>query len=169
MKRNIIFSAIITILGLAIISDGQTTGTFRLTFNGQTTGALQTTTFKFTGQPNTNIRLFEAVIPARSDAECFASTDFSNATPIGPDRAIVDYDDATGMYKVIWINQSENRESCRVLRGSGDIDGRDFLVWQRGASVNPALAEGNEIEQSGTADSRQSAPRFVYLYQVVAP
>jgi len=146
MKHIILFSAFIIVLTLAGTSNAQTTGMFRLTFAGSTTASgTHTGTIKFTGLENPNIRLLEAVIPATSEAACFASTDFPNAVPIGPDRATVSYDYATGMYKVIWINQGEIPNTCRVLIGDGDIDGHDFLIWRRSELPSSARQDNSQL------------------------
>jgi hypothetical protein len=139
MKLTIIFSAFL-ILGLAGISNAQTSGTFRLTFSGQAAAnGSQTTTVSFTGLENPNIRLLEAVVPATSEAECFAITDISNARVLGPDRATIVYDASTLTYKLIWMTPKENRGSCRILMGDGDVDGRDFLLWQKTEPPSPGL------------------------------
>jgi len=170
MKTRIALMSLFAIMSLAMMANAQHTRLIFGTDHGIWAAGTQSsfsTTIKFTGLPNTNVRLREAIVSARSEAECFESTDFSNARPIGSDRASVSYDDSAGMYKVVWINQSETRESCRVLIGSGDVDGRDFLIWQRGASPTPALTEEDLSKPSGTLEARQSEPKFVYVYQVV--
>ena len=165
MKRNIIFSAAITVLGLAIISNGQTTGRFKLTFSSQTSPAgVETTIIKFKGLPS-NIRLLEAVVSATSEGECFATTDLSNARPIGPDRAALSYDYSTGVYKLIWVNQSENSESCRILVGSGPVDAHDFIVWRRAESHNTPLTEENLIDKAPPTDGISTASKVAYVYE----
>ena len=118
-------------------------------------------TISFAGLENPNVRLLEAVITAASEAECFASTDLSNARVLGPDRAILTYDTAAGTTKLTWTTPKENRNSCRILMVDGDVDGRDFLVWQRSTGTS-GLAEVDlmKTDDSGEQHLSDGSIRF---------
>jgi hypothetical protein len=144
MKRTTIFFAFITIFAFASISSAQS-GTFVLTFSGQTTyDGSELMTIKFTDLENTNIRLLEAVIPMTRDGECSQNTDFSRAVPSGSDRASIAYDSSTGTYKVKWLIPNDRQDTCRVLGGDGDVDGRDFLIWRRAYGSSAGIGESDE-------------------------
>src|SRR5215203_3581699 len=58
----------------------------------------EVTEVNFPAPANSRFLIFEAALPNPSEADCFASRDFSNAVLVGPERATVAYDPATGMF-----------------------------------------------------------------------
>jgi hypothetical protein len=153
MKRTTIVFALMTLFVFASISSAQN-GTFILTFSGQTTyNGSELMTIRFNDLENTNIRLLEAVIPMTRDGECSQNTDFSRAVPIGPDRASIAYDQSTGTYKVKWLIPNDQQDTCRMLGGDGDVDGRDFLIWRRAYGSSGGIAEIDELVIEPYADA----------------
>jgi hypothetical protein len=132
MKRTIIFSTVITILVFAAISQAQVSS-LRVTFSESRDNSRDTTLITYTGLENPDARVFESVVPGPAET-CFEATVFPNPRPVGSDRASLVYDAAAGAYKLKWTVKRDTRDSCRVLfvaDGDGDVDGADFLVWQR--------------------------------------
>ena len=131
MKRTIIFSAFMAILLSAVYTSAQTSGV-RLSFSeGTTPGGVPTGTVTFIvdGAPVV-MQVFEALIPAATEAACFASRDFSMARPVGPDRASVVYDAGTGSYKLQWTGVRDKKDSCRVLLVGQSLSATDLAAWQ---------------------------------------
>src|SRR5688572_26816745 len=115
MKRTIIFSAFMAILLSAVYTSAQTSY-LRLSFSeGNIPAGVPTGTVTFFDDVTPVMQVFEAVIPAATEAACFASMDFSAARPVGPDRASVTYDPATSSYTLKWTGVKDRRDSCRVL------------------------------------------------------
>ena len=130
MKRTIIFSAFMTMLLSAVYTSAQTPD-LRLSFsNNVATNGIETGTIKYTGLEAPGVQVFEAVIPAATEAACFASRDFSMARPVGPDRASVVYNHATSSYELRWTQPREPRDSCRVLLVGRSSGGTDLADWQ---------------------------------------
>jgi hypothetical protein len=81
-----------------------------------------------------NIQFFEAVIPETTREGCLESTDFSNAMPIGPDRARMTYDPDTNTNTAIlqfaMLDGSVRSQSCRTVLAVGPGGSVDSAAWQ---------------------------------------
>jgi hypothetical protein len=143
MKRTTILFAFITIFAFASFLRAQS-GPFILTFSGQTTlDGSEMMTISFTELEYTPVRLLEAVVPMTRDGECSQNTNLSGAVPIGLERATIAYDTATATYRLKWLIPSEKKETCRILVGDSDVDGRDFLIWRRSYGQGAGVASGS--------------------------
>src|SRR5687767_11295128 len=130
MKRTIIFSAFMAILLSAVYTSAQTSG-LRLSYSEAVNqSGVPTGTVNFFVDGEHVMQVFEAVIPATTEAACFASMDFSAARPVGPDRASVTYDPATSSYTLKWTGVKDRRDSCRVLLVGQSIGVGDLAMWQ---------------------------------------
>ena len=132
MKHSIILSALIVILVAAMFGTAQVSS-LRVTFSesidpasGQGMGkvAYQDTHY------SPDLMIFEALLPATNVEQCFATTDFSGARPVGPDRANLVYDFSTSTYHLTWMLGRETGDSCRVIIvGETAADGR-YNTWR---------------------------------------
>src|SRR5687767_15122482 len=130
MKRTIIFSAFMAILLSAVYTSAQTSG-LRLSYSEAVNqSGVPTGTVNCFVDGEHVMQVFEAVIPATTEAACFASMDFSAARPVGPDRASVTYDPATSSYTLKWTGVKDRRDSCRVLLVGQSIGVSDLAMWQ---------------------------------------
>ena len=152
MSRKIIFSAFITICLSTVITSAQTAG-MRLSFSEdiEPSGIQEGGTVVFTGLENPDMRVFEAIIPATTESECFASRDFSTARPVSPNRARLGYDEATGSYQLKWTNVSDKRDSCRVLLVRESISSGDLAMWQSNYGVGGFAESGFAKDGSDSA------------------
>ncbi|HEX6125409.1 MAG TPA: hypothetical protein VFZ23_08540 [Pyrinomonadaceae bacterium] len=156
MKRTIILSAFIAISLSTGVTAAQTSD-LRLTFseatdpNGKATGYVV-----FTGLEDPDVEVFEAVVPAANEADCFANTDFSNARRVGPDSASLSYDPATNSHTLRWSRMKERRDTCRVLIVGRTrlLVGSDLAVWQTNFGSG-SLSE-NEMSTNGISDLGRS-------------
>jgi hypothetical protein len=157
MKRTIIFSALIGVFVFASVSAGQlpSVPSYRIVIDPRPTGDVEVFKAKFPAADNRQLVIFEAVLPALSEAACFASQDFSSAQPVGVDRASVVYDGATSSYNVRWTNVRESRGSCRVLLvgGDADVDAADLTIWRSTFGSTQPLFEG-QTNALGTSSAR---------------
>ena len=162
MKRTVIITTLIATLLSAVYASAQTPYG-RLTFSEGTNQAgvpTGTVTFFDTAGPVT-MQVFEAVIPAPTEAACFASRDFSMARPVGPDRATVVYDAATSSYKLQWTQVKDRRDSCRVLRVGTSPSAGDLAFWQAnyGASgLSSSMNRGTGSYGRGTFQISLDSP-----------
>lgn len=152
MSRKIIFSALIAICLSTVITSAQTAG-MRLSFSEDTapSGIQEGGVLVFTGLENPDMRVFEAIIPATAESECFASKDFSTARPVSPNRASLDYDEATGSYKLKWTNVRDKRDSCRVLLVRESISSNGLAMWQSNYGVGGFAESGFANDGSDSA------------------
>ena len=130
MKRKIIFSAFLTFL-LAAVSNAQQAQGNRLLFSHipDSRGG-ETVNVTFTGLENPNMRVFESVVPASSEAECHSSNEFPNPRVLGPDEARLVFDRATSSYKFEWLTHLDRQLSCRVVRVGEAGGAADLNLWR---------------------------------------
>lgn len=134
MKFTMIFSALIGIFFLAGISMGQqvpTVPAYSMVIDPRPASGEASVEVRVPVIPNRPHLLFEAVLPASSEAACLANRDFSSAYPASPDRALLIYDGTTNSYRVRWTPAREG--SCRVLLvtdGDGQVDAGDYAIWR---------------------------------------
>jgi hypothetical protein len=167
MKRTIIFSAFFTIFILVGVSSAQTLNV-KLTFseainpNGE---AIATVTY--TGLENPNLQIFESVVRASTEAECFASDGFATARVVGPDRATLVYDRATSLYKLSWKLGRDKINTCRVVRvAQNPLSAGDLADWQANYGTGGRAANENPKDDPPTARSGDGSVRAV-RYQVL--
>ena len=155
MKRDIILAALIAAFVFTTATYGQSGGVTISIADQPDTNRIQIDSV-FPTTYNGGVRVSEARLPATTQLACMASTDFSSAVPMNPARYTVAYDTATNAYLFSFSVERATKTSCRIVRfnNDGDVDGRDFLMWQRGGSPN-ALAFGEAVKE-GSSDARGS-------------
>ena len=166
MKHTIIISAFFAIFILTGAASAQSFG-MRVTFseainqNSEATG-----TVTFTGLENPGLQVFESVVAASSEGVCFASDGFATARVVGPDRATLVYDRATGIYKVIWKLGRDRKNTCRVLRVStSPLATGDLAMWQSNYGSGGLSADGITKDEVLTERAGDGSVRSV-RYQV---
>src|SRR5262245_29366765 len=106
MKHTIfLFTFILIIFASAIITSAQSLGV-----SMTTSGDTEITTVRFQAPADRNYAIFEVRPRARTEAECFAATDFSSAVPVGPERAVTVFDPTTA----IWYLKNSNSAGSPV-------------------------------------------------------
>ena len=140
MRRKIIFSAFLTFL-FAAVSYGQGSPNRLIFSHIPDSSGGQIVNVTYTGLENPNVRIFESLVPASSDAECHSSTAFPNPRVLGPNVASLVFDPATSTYKLRWATPKDRKPSCRVLRVGDSIDSADLNVWQSSYGTGGLLAE----------------------------
>jgi len=167
VKRTIIFSAFLAILILVGVSSAQTFSV-RLTFseainpNGGTTA-----TVTYAGLENPNLRIFESLVPAASEAECFASDGFATARVVGPDRATLVFDRATSLYKLSWTLAVDKKDTCRIVRvAENPLSAGDLADWRANYGTGGRAANENPKDDPLTARTGDGSVRAV-RYQVL--
>jgi hypothetical protein len=129
MIPKIIFS-LMAVFVFSNISSAQIANA-RLTFSESVSpSGVPTGTVTFTGLEGPELQVFEAQLPARTEAGCFASRDFSSARLVSRDRASVSYDADTSQYKFTWTVTRDRKENCRVLLVGRSVALTDLAVWQ---------------------------------------
>ena len=162
---------LIAVFALSTASFAQSGGVQVLMMDGSVRGMMIVETkFPLATDPGTpQVRI--AKLPARSLDACMASTDFSAAVRMDPRLYSAFYDAATGRETFSFGVEREMKESgegsatvssCHVVRFSAccDVDGRDYLVWQRGASPNSLLEGILEIDGNDARGSDE-IERFI--------
>jgi hypothetical protein len=148
MKRTIIFSALIGIFVFAGISMGQqppTVPAYRMVIDPRPASGEAIVQVRVPAIPDRPLLLFEAVLPASSEAACLASRDFSTAYPASPDRASLVYDGTTNTYNVRWMPAREG--SCRVLLvtdGDGQVNAGDYVIWRQNFGSTAGRLDGEQ-------------------------
>ncbi|PYT00955.1 MAG: hypothetical protein DMF63_04625 [Acidobacteria bacterium] len=149
MKRSNIFIAMLGLLVFAGVSGAQT-----IKFGVKYPSPDKVVTeVNFPAPPDRNFVIFEAAIPARTEADCFASRNFANAVPVSTDRASTVYDPTTGTWFLRNSNSTSPIESCTVLLVRSSIGSNDLMMWQANYGTS-AFYENDEKEeqQSGEAN-----------------
>ena len=159
MKHTINFSALIGILVFAGISMGQqlpTVPAYSMVIDPRPVSGEAVVQVRVPANPSRPLLLFEAVLPATSEAACLASRDFSSAYPASPDRASLIYDGTTNSYNVRWAPVREG--SCRVLLvmdGDGQVDAGDYAIWRTNFGSTAGRFDGEQDKNDArTGDSR---------------
>lgn len=145
---------IISILALALPSFAQSGGVQVVMLDGSVRNLLEVETeFPLMTDPG-QVRVRIAKLPATTLEACMASTDFSSARRMDPRMYRAVYNQATGMQsfsfgveremKNTGGDPSRMQSSCHVVRFSGSsVDGRDFLVWQKGSTLSDWLYQSD--------------------------
>src|SRR5215204_6361282 len=117
MTRTIIVSAFMTIFLSAVTASAQIPRGDTITFATTVDAASQaeTNTIKFYAPAERNFVLYEVTPRARTEAECFAATDFSSAVLVSPDRATISYSPSTATWNLKNSNSPGNFAGCRVI------------------------------------------------------
>ena len=161
MKFTIIISALFAMVMLLPGASSAQTFAMKVSFsetinqNSEATG-----TVTYTGLENPGLQIFESVVTASSEGVCFASDGFATARAVGPDRATLAYDRATGIYKVTWKLGRDRKNTCRVLRvGTSPISNGDLAMWQSnygtgGLSANEITKDVVLTERAGDGSVR---------------
>ena len=147
-----LIALLISILAVALPSSAQTGGMQISMMDGSVRNLLEVETeFPLLTDPG-EVRVRIAKLPATTFEACMASTDFSSAKRMDPRMYSAVYNQATGRQSFSFGVEREmkygggersgSQSSCHVVRFAGsDVDGRDFLVWQRNPSIGFALTE----------------------------
>jgi hypothetical protein len=154
--KNIILTALIVTFAFAASSYGQTGGVSVSLSDLPDTKTVRIDAV-FPTSFNGGVRVSEARLPATTQAACLAISDFSSAVPMNRSRFSVGYDAATNSYHFSFSVERAAKTSCRIVRfaSDGDVDGRDFLLWQRGSSPSP-VGLTNEEEKESSSEVRGS-------------
>lgn len=161
MRHRIIFSAFLTFL-FALVSFGQGSPNRLIFSHIPDSSGGQVVNVTYTGLENPNVRIFESLVPASSDAECQSSTAFPNPRVLGPDVASLVFDSTTSTYKLRWVTPKNRKDTCRVLRVGDTVDNADFMIWQSQYGSS-AFAEADN-------DARPiSLSEVTYTYEVRNP
>ena len=157
MRRAIIFSAlfVLAISGVASAQVARMRLTFSEAIDPSTSVPTGTVQF-FVDGSTTAPQVYEAVIAARTEAECFASRDFSNARPVSSDRASLTFDAATGLATLKWVGVKDKRDSCRVLLAGRVIVGDDLGIWQANYGSGGLLSK-DDLRSDGSVRPIRSA------------
>lgn len=146
---------LISICALSMVSYAQTSGMNIVLMDGSVRNILQVDAkFQSPSDPGP-VRVRIGKLPARTLAGCMASTDFSAAVKMNTRMYQASYDQTTGTARFSFGVEREMKESgekggtessCHVVRwasSDGSVDGRDFLIWQRGNSPNAQMQDGS--------------------------
>ena len=82
-----------------------------------------------------------ADLPARSELECMASTDFSAAVPMRPDAFAIVFDRPTSAVRFSFGVDRDLGYGCKVVRLNGEfnndgvVDAADYVVWRRAVNL----------------------------------
>jgi hypothetical protein len=161
MKNSIIFAALIGILAVTGISQSlPSVPVYSIVVDRRSDlSEINNVVIQYTGLENPNLLIFEAVLPAPTQAACLASRDFSDAVPVGPDRAALTYDAETSKYRLQWSRlDTDARVNCRVLIVRSEIGVGDLAVWQSNYGQT-ALFE--DVLVNGKLSSSDAAARPV--------
>ena len=112
-----------------------------------------------------NFRLFEMTAIGAAE-NCFENQTFSRPRGIDQDRMIWDWRIATGTYEITWMVKRENKDTCKVLmgdaNGDADVDGRDFLMWQRNYGSTAARGDADaKVDDEQSRGGTDGSVRFV--------
>jgi len=155
MKGTIIFTAILFMLVLSTTAEAQSgMGMGKVSVHDSTSPSgvpVGTVTFKVVVDP-TSLQIFEAIIPAATEEECFARTDFPNPRLLGPDRATLDFNHATQTYTLKWVINKERGDGCRVLRIGQSVDAADYVIWRKSLGTQ-GLADESLSKEDGALSS----------------
>ena len=164
MKRTIIFSAILFVAAMATTAKAQSgMGMGKVAFqdwhssSGVPVGIV---TFQVEGEGQ-SLLIFESIIPAATEEECFARTDFPNPRLLGPDRATLAFNEDTRTYTLQWVINKERVDGCRILRIGHSVDAADYVVWRK-TDGTQGLAE----ESLTKDESRAAATQGRGIYQL---
>lgn len=147
MKATTILFAIM--LASAFTANAQTVG-----LSVVPSGKNEITTVEFNAPADRHFVIFEAVLPARSAAECFASRNFSSAVPVGPERASTVYDPTTGFFYLRNSNAAESSDSCRVIIARSTVGLDDLTMWRaRYGSTSARSADENQTGKEGSIEA----------------
>lgn len=168
MKHSIIFSALIVILASSTVGMAQASR-MRVTFSesinplggGMGMGKVTVQDVHF----NPDVRVFEALIPASSAQQCYASRDFSGATPVGADRASLSYDFSQASYDLKIVIGQGDPDKCRVLLVGETISTADLAVWRANFGQTGIAESGLIKDDEGGARSGDGSVRRV-SYQI---
>lgn len=145
-----LIALLISIFALALPSLAQTGGIQISMMDGSVRNLLEVETeFPLMTDPG-QVRVRIAKLPATTLEACMASTDFSSARRMDPRMYRAVYNQATGRQtfsfgveremKNTGGDPSRSQSSCHVVRFAGSsVDGRDFLVWQKGPTPSDWL------------------------------
>ena len=165
MKRTIIFSAILFVAVTAATAEAQSgMGMGKVAFQDWPSSSgvpVGIVTFQVDGGGQA-LLIFESIIPAATEEECFARTDFPNPRLLGPDRATLAFNEGTHTYTLKWVINKERGDGCRILRIGQSVDAADYVVWRK-TDGTQSLVEGSPTKEDGT---RLAATQGRGIYQL---
>ena len=168
MKHSIIFSAFLVILAVSTMGTAQVSR-MRVTFSesidpsggGMGMGKVTVQDVHF----NPDLKVFEALIPAESAQQCYASRDFSGARLVGADRASLGYDSSRLTYELTIVTGHVDSDKCRVLLVGETISAADLTVWRANFGQTGFAEDGLTDDEEGEARSGDGSVRKV-SYQI---
>ena len=170
MKHTIIFSAFTFILAAATFGSAQVSSmrvSFSESIDPSSGGGVGKVSFQDTHY-NPNLRVFEAFLPVTTVEGCFATTDFSSARLVGPERATLVYDSSTSTYHLTWMLGKENRDTCRVLVIGETASTAGYNVWRtnfgRSSFAEDALTKDEVGLRTGDGSVRPISYQISGIY-----
>jgi hypothetical protein len=164
-----LIALVVTVFSLSLFSYAQSGGMQVVLVDGSVKTLRVQTDFPLTTAPS-QVRVRIAKLPATTLEACMASMDFSTATRMNPRMYSASYNTATRRQSFSFGVEREMKESgegsaattaasCHVVRlALSEVDGRDFLIWQRGGSFNlgAEAVVGDKTSAVRSANQRQS-------------
>ena len=127
MKYIALFLTTLSLFAFASAINAQT---FRLSTAAD--AEKETVTLSFSGPANATFFIYEARPQASSTTQCLASTDFSSAVPVGPDRVSVSFDPSMSTWYLRSTSPLGTVDSCSVLLvRHSSVDAHDYIAWRR--------------------------------------
>jgi hypothetical protein len=154
MKYAILFAVIFGIFASVSEAGAQELGLNVVPASPSTDGR-EALVMTYTKLVDTEVQLFEADLPATTQAACLASRDFTGAVPIPPDRVRQIYGE--GRKVVIVFTKSSGVGPCSVIVGRNGVNLDDFNVIRANFGQSGLLefpvektdADGDGLRQTG--------------------
>ena len=109
---------------------------------------------KFRALADADYSIYEAKIPARSAAECFASTDFSNAVPATNSFRV--YDLATAVWYLMNSNSAGSVPGCTVIIMRSSAEEGDQILWRARFGTTSRSTDGVRLKESRNRTAQRS-------------
>ena len=114
----------------------------------------------YTGLEDSEITLFEAVLPATTEAGCLATKEFTNLVPIPPDRTYQTFGE--GKKVVIAFTKTDNYGRCHAIVGRNGVNLDDFNMVRSNFGTT-YFNEDTKAKGEGAIDAgrtRSAGPKF---------
>lgn len=157
MKYAILFAVIFGIFASVSEAGAQELGLNVVPASPSTDGR-EALVMTYTKLVDTEVQLFEADLPATTQAACLASRDFTGAVPIPPDRVRQIYGE--GKKVVIVFTKSSGVSPCSVILGRSGVNLDDFNVIRANFGQSGLLEIPVEKTDAESDSLRQTGPVF---------
>ena len=122
------------------------------------TGGIEALVITYTKPEDSDVQLFEADLPATTQAACLATRDFTGAVPIPPDRVRQMYGE--GKKVIIVFAKTSAVGPCSVIVGRNGVNLDDFNVIRANFGQSGLLEFPIEKTDAESDGLRKAGPVF---------